>query len=104
MNEFLVPLNTGNLWEYQVGDDNIAIESIDSLYVNNGINIYILNSVRGRWTASQAVYNTSDGYFIDNRQFVNENNHEYVFKYPCTTGMRWTNKFEFFGTHVTNNY
>jgi len=104
VNDVLMPLKIGNFWEYKTESDKIIKESIDSLYVKNGINIYILNSDMGTWFAAQAVYNTPDGYFIDNRLFVNEDNHEFIFKYPCVKGMKWSNTNNFFGINVTHNY
>lgn len=39
VNDVLMPLKIGNFWEYKTESDKIIKESIDSLYVKNGINI-----------------------------------------------------------------
>lgn len=100
----LVPLKIGNTWLYTSDNDVTFNDSIDSVRTINGADVYWLNSQRLRWTAQQGIYNSPDGYYVDHFIFPNENNHDKVFKYPCTKGMKWSNTNVFFGITVTEHY
>ena len=100
----LVPLSIGNSWTYRLNSDRINTESIDStLKIDDQIG-YWLNIDKGSWKAQKVVYNTQEGFFLDNRLYIGANNHAQVFIYPCTQGMKWTNTQYFMGKNITNHY